>query len=166
MVRGKVLPWILEPSQSKTVGQKTSIISGVPEPARYKNGAESTVRIEAIKATLFLNQRFKSKIKNNPSKMPIIILGNLIAKGLSPRKWTEIFCKAWYGRSVMSPLDNVPWPSIEESTTEDISFFDRPLGLMVGIINSNPIKASPNNRYPITKRCLYKKSLEITSFFT
>ncbi len=33
MGRGEFLPWIFEPSQSKRVGQKTSMMSGVPELA-------------------------------------------------------------------------------------------------------------------------------------
>ena len=73
------LPLILEPSQSSNVGQKTNMISGVPLPARKRNGADKTVSTEAIIATLFLNQRFKSKIKSTPSNKPMIMLGSLIA---------------------------------------------------------------------------------------
>lgn len=70
---------ILEPSQSSRVGQKTNIIRGVPEPVRYRNGADKTARMEVIIATLFLNQRFRRRIKRKPRKKPKMMLGSLIA---------------------------------------------------------------------------------------
>ena len=76
---GVFSPWILLPSHNKRVGQNTSMMSGVPEPARYKNGVDSTVNIEARSATLDLNQRFKRRIKRSPSPNPMIIEGSLMA---------------------------------------------------------------------------------------
>lgn len=72
-----VTPWILEPSQSKSVGQKTSIISGVPEPAKKRKEADSIARIEASRATLVLNQRLSNRISNRPSINPMTMLGSL-----------------------------------------------------------------------------------------
>ena len=72
------LPLILEPSQRSNVGQKTSMINGVPFPARNKNGADKTVKIEAIMATLFLNQRLSKRISRTPRNRAIIMLGSLI----------------------------------------------------------------------------------------
>lgn len=74
---GLVTPWILEPNQSSRVGQNTSMIKGVPDPARYKNDADKTAKIEDSSATLFLNQRLRSNINNMPSTAPIMILGSL-----------------------------------------------------------------------------------------
>lgn len=74
---GLVTPWILDPNHNNKVGQNTNIINGVPDPARYKNEADKTARIEANNATLFLNQRLSSKISNPPSMVPIMILGSL-----------------------------------------------------------------------------------------
>ena len=76
---GAVFPWIFEPSQSKRVGQNTSMINGVPEPVRYKKLEDSMVKILAIIATLFLNQRFNRTISSIPSSKPIIMLGSFIA---------------------------------------------------------------------------------------
>ena len=90
---GRFSPWIFEPSQSSSVGQKTIIISGVPEPAKNKNGVERITKQEASNDTLLLNQRFRSKIKRKPSNRPIKILGNLIAYGVKPNIKIEIFCK-------------------------------------------------------------------------
>lgn len=74
---GLVTPWILEPSHKSSVGQKTSMISGVPEPAKKRNDAERTARIEARRATLVLNQRFRSKMSKRPSTSPMTMLGSL-----------------------------------------------------------------------------------------
>ena len=76
---GLFSPCIFDPSQSSKVGQNTIMISGVPLPAKNKNGVESTTREDARSDTLFLNQRFKSNISSTPSNNPMIILGNLIA---------------------------------------------------------------------------------------
>lgn len=73
---GLVTPWIFDPNQSNRVGQKTSIIRGVPEPAKYRKEAESTARMEASKATLVLNQRFSRRISNTPKQTPMIMLGS------------------------------------------------------------------------------------------
>lgn len=128
-----VFPLILEPSQRSKVGQKTSIISGMPEPARYRNGAESTTRIEAMIATLFLNQRFSSKIINTPRARLITILGSLMAYSVNPKKEMETCCKAWYGKSTMFPSVIDCQVSACESTADDISASERPSGLMSGI---------------------------------
>ena len=83
----------MEPSHKSKVGQKTSIMSGVPEPAKNKNGVDKIIKQEASSETLFLNQRFKSKIKNNPKNNPITMLGNLTAYGDNPKNKIENFCK-------------------------------------------------------------------------
>ena len=75
---GRFSPWIFEPSQRSKVGQKISIISGVPEPAKKRNGVDNMMRHEASKETLFLNQRFNNRMSKNPSAKPIMILGSLI----------------------------------------------------------------------------------------
>lgn len=49
---GLFSPWILEPSQRSRVGQRTSIIKGVPEPAKNKNGVDNITKQEASKDTL------------------------------------------------------------------------------------------------------------------
>lgn len=69
------------------------MISGVPLPAKNRNGVESTTRQDASSDTLLLNQRFRSKIRKKPSSKPIKILGNLIAYGESPKIKMESFCK-------------------------------------------------------------------------
>lgn len=74
---GRFSPWIFEPSQRRSVGQKTSIISGVPEPAKKRNGVDNMIRHEASKDTLFLNQRFSNKMNRNPNTNPMIMLGSL-----------------------------------------------------------------------------------------
>ena len=76
---GRFSPWILEPSQSRSVGQKTNIISGVPEPARKRKGVESVIKVEASNETLLLNHLFSSKMNKNPNIKPIMMLGNLMA---------------------------------------------------------------------------------------
>lgn len=75
---GRFSPWIFEPSQSKSVGQKTSIINGVPEPARKRKGVERVIKVEARSETLLLNHLFSSNINKNPNIKPIMMLGNLI----------------------------------------------------------------------------------------
>ena len=89
---GRFSPWIFEPSHSKSVGQNTIMINGVPEPAKNKNGVESTTSPDASKETLFLNQRFSRSINKKPSIKPIIILGSLIAKAVKPKIIIENFC--------------------------------------------------------------------------
>ena len=75
---GRFSPWIFEPSQRSSVGQNTSIIRGVPLPAKNKNGVDSTTRQDARSDTLFLNQRLRRSISKIPSTSPIIMLGSLI----------------------------------------------------------------------------------------
>ena len=94
----------MEPSQSNRTGQKTIIINGVPEPARKRNGVESVIKIDAKSETLFLNQRFKIKIKSNPSNNPIMMLGNLMANGVRPRMEMDTFWSRRYGKLIRSPL--------------------------------------------------------------
>ena len=65
----------MEPSQSSKVGQKTTIIRGVPLLTRKRKFEERTAIILAIMAVLFLNQRFKRRIRKRPRKPPIMILG-------------------------------------------------------------------------------------------
>ena len=67
------------------------MISGVPEPARYRNGIERIDRMLARRATLLLNQRFKSKTNKKPSPAAIMMLGNLIAKGVKPKERIDSF---------------------------------------------------------------------------
>jgi hypothetical protein len=55
------------------------MMSGVPEPARYKNGVERTVTTDARSATLLLNQRLRRRIIRRPRPRPMIIDGSLIA---------------------------------------------------------------------------------------
>ena len=76
---GRFSPWILDPSHKRRVGQKTIMMSGVPDPARNKNGVDKTIRHEAMSETLLLNHLLSSNIKSKPSTSPIIILGSLIA---------------------------------------------------------------------------------------
>ena len=75
---GRFSPWIFDPNQSKSVGQNTSMISGVPDPAKNKNGVDKTIRHDANKDTLLLNQRLSNNINKNPSSSPTKILGNFI----------------------------------------------------------------------------------------
>ena len=72
-------PWILEPSQRRRVGQKTNMIWGVPDPERSRKGGDKTVIMEAMMATLFLNQRFKRRMSKMARRQPRIILGSLMA---------------------------------------------------------------------------------------
>ena len=76
---GRFSPWILEPSQSSSVGQKTIMISGVPEPAKNRNGVDKIIKIEASKDTLLLNHRFKRSTRSKPKSSPTIMLGSLMA---------------------------------------------------------------------------------------
>ena len=88
---GRFSPWIFEPSQSSNVGQNTSIIKGVPEPARNRNGVDRIIKQDASKDTLFLNQRFRSRINRNPNTNPAKILGSLIANGVKPNITIDSF---------------------------------------------------------------------------
>ena len=49
------------------------------------------VRMEESKATLFLNQRFKSKTKRSPKRMAMMIEGSLMAMALKPKIKIETF---------------------------------------------------------------------------
>ena len=102
---GLFSPWILEPSQSSNVGQNKIIINGVPEPVKNKNGVDNTTKHDAKSETLFLNQRFRSKIKSKPKNRPTITLGNLIAYGASPKIIIDNFCSTLYGKSTKFPVD-------------------------------------------------------------
>ena len=89
--RGRFSPWILEPSHKSSVGQNTSIISGVPLPAKYKNGVDSTIKHDASSETLLLNHRLSNKINKKPSNSPIIALGSFIAYGVRPNNIIDTF---------------------------------------------------------------------------
>lgn len=101
---GRFSPWILEPNHSKSVGQKTIIINGVPEPAKNKKGVDRIIKHEAKSETLLLNHLLSSNINKNPNKSPTMILGSLIVKGDSPQKVIEYFCSIRYGKSTISPF--------------------------------------------------------------
>ena len=101
---GLFSPWIFEPSQSKSVGQNTIIISGVPFPAKNKNGVDKTTRQDARSDTLLLNQRFSKRISSKPRNRPTMILGSLIAYGVKPNSMIDTFCSARYGISTKSPF--------------------------------------------------------------
>ena len=75
---GRFSPWIFDPNHNSSVGQKTNMMRGVPEPAKNRKGVESTIKQEVSSETLVLNQRFSSRINSTPSKSPIRILGSLI----------------------------------------------------------------------------------------
>lgn len=141
---GRLTPWIFEPSQSRNVGQKTIIISGVPVPARYRNGVERITRIDASKLTLFLNQRFKSKINKKPSNKPIMMLGSLMAYALSPKNMIENFWSKRYGKSTKSPLKTASGSRLTELTADSISAFERPFGDKSGKPKRRPMKARPS----------------------
>ena len=76
---GLFSPWIFEPSHNNRVGQKTNMMSGVPDPAKNKNGVDKTTKQDASRETLLLNQRFKREIIRSPNNSPINTLGNLMA---------------------------------------------------------------------------------------
>lgn len=102
---GLFSPWILEPSQSSNVGQNRIIINGVPEPVKNRNGVDNTTKHDAKSETLFLNQRFKSRIKSRPKAKPTIILGSLSAYGVNPKIIIDSFCNTLYGKSTKFPVD-------------------------------------------------------------
>lgn len=79
-------PWIFEPSHNNNVGQKTTMMSGVPVPARWRNGIERTVIMLARSATLLLNQRFSNRIIKKPRAIATMMLGNLIANVVIPNE--------------------------------------------------------------------------------
>ena len=76
---GLFSPWILEPSQSNSVGQNTSMISGVPLPAKNRNGVDSIIKHDARSDTLLLNHRFSRSINKKPKSNPMMMLGSLMA---------------------------------------------------------------------------------------
>lgn len=88
---GLFSPWIFDPSQSKSVGQNTIIMSGVPFPARNKNGVDKTTRQDARSDTLLLNQRLSRRISSKPRIRPTKILGSFIAYGVKPNNIMETF---------------------------------------------------------------------------
>jgi hypothetical protein len=67
-------------------------MSGVPFPARNKNGVDKTTRQDARSDTLLLNHLLSNSIKSSPKIRPTIILGSLIAKLESPNHMIEYFC--------------------------------------------------------------------------
>lgn len=77
--RGRFSPCIFDPSHSNKVGQNTIIISGVPLPAKNRNGVDNTIKHDASSDTLLLNQRLSSRINSNPNSRPMIMLGSFIA---------------------------------------------------------------------------------------
>ena len=163
---GRFSPWILEPSHKSSVGQKTSIISGVPEPARKRNGVESITREEARRETLFLNQRFNNNISRKPKNRPMMMLGSLTVYGVRPNTKMDSFCMSRYGKSTRSPLMMPSLPSKYEFVADCISASDKPVWAIIGIPKSIAINAAPSNTYPIANLCLYSHSREITIFFT
>ena len=141
---GRFSPWILEPSQSSKVGQKTIIISGVPEPAINKNGVDRTIKMEARSETLLLNQRFRSKINSSPKARPTSTLGNLMAYGVKPKMRIEIFCKSLYGRSTRSPFSGASIFKLYELVADSISAAESPCCAESGNKNSIATKAAPS----------------------
>ena len=89
--RGFLSPWIFDPSHRRRLGQKTTIISGVPELAKNRKGIERIVRMLARSATLLLNQRFKSKTSKKPRAVAIRMLGSLMANVVKPKIRIESF---------------------------------------------------------------------------
>lgn len=163
---GRLSPWILDPNQSSKVGQNTNMIRGVPEPAKNRNGVESTTKHEASSETLFLNHRFSSKIKRIPSSNPIIILGSLIEYGVNPKNLIEVFCNNLYGKSTKLPSKASLTDKWYESVADCISASDRPSCAIIGKVKSRATNAIIKTIYPITNLCRYRKSLEIVIFFT
>lgn len=141
---GRFSPWILEPSQSNNIGQNTSMISGVPVPISDKNNVDRVISIEASRDTLFLNQRFKIKIRRKPSNIPTIMFGNLIANGVRPKARIETFWSRRYGKLTRSPLKTVSGSSSYELTADCISASERFFWAMSGTKKRRPIKASPS----------------------
>ena len=141
---GRFSPWILEPSQSKRTGQNTNMISGVPVPINDRKIVESVIKIDASKDTLFLNQRFRIKIKRKPSKIPMIMFGSLIANGVRPKARIETFCKRRYGRSTKSPLKTASGSRLYELTADSISAVERFFWAIRGTKKSKPTKANPS----------------------
>ena len=85
LVLGLFSPWTLEPTQSKRVGQKTIMISGVPLLTRKRKLEERTVMILAMMAVLFLNQRLSKRIIKIQVIAPMITLGSIMVYGETPR---------------------------------------------------------------------------------
>ena len=106
--RGLLSPWILDPSHKSSVGQNTSIISGVPLPAKNRNGVDNIIRHDAKSDTLLLNHRFSRSINKKPKSSPMMMLGSLIAYGDKPNITIENFCNNLYGKSTISPF-NMPF---------------------------------------------------------
>ena len=119
-------------------------MSGVPFPARNKNGVDKTTRIDARRDTLLLNQRFNRRIKRSPSAKPTMILGNLIAYGVKPNSIMETFWRARYGKSTMSPLNGASNSSEYEFVAEFISASESPVCANSGKRKSKKIKAAPS----------------------
>ena len=89
---GLFSPCILDPSHSNKVGQNTTIIRGVPDPAKNKKGVERMIKHDDKRETLLLNHRFKRRISINPNNNPTMILGSLTLKVESPKNIIENFC--------------------------------------------------------------------------
>jgi hypothetical protein len=123
---GLFSPWIFEPSQRRSVGQNTSIIRGVPEPAKNRNGVERITKNDAMSDTLFLNQRLRRSTNKKPRSRPIRMLGSLIAYGVSPKIITEIFWSTRYGKSTRSPFSGASMLRATELVVDSISASDKP----------------------------------------
>lgn len=67
----------------------------MPEPARYRNGTERTVRILDRSATFDLNQRFRSRIKSRPRATEINIEGSFIEYMFMPKIRIQSFWRMW-----------------------------------------------------------------------
>ena len=82
---------ILAPSQRMRVSQNKYIIIGVPEPAKNKNMGESTVMMDARRATFVLNQRLSRRMSKMPVAKPRMIDGSLMLYRERPKMETESF---------------------------------------------------------------------------
>jgi len=102
--RGRFSPCIFDPNHNNKVGQNTTIINGVPDPAKNKKGVDSTIKHDASSETLLLNQRLSSSINRNPNSNPTITLGNFMLYVDKPNMTTENFCNSLYGKSTKSPF--------------------------------------------------------------
>lgn len=98
-----LFPTILEPSHKSKESQKIYMIVGVPEVARNRKAALSTVRTEPNIATSDLNQRLMSNTMRSAVKTPIIIDGSLMEIRFRPKRLRLSFCRRWYGRSIIFP---------------------------------------------------------------
>ena len=96
-------PTIFEPDQRMSASQKIYIMAGVPLVARNKKAVERVVRMDAMIATSFLNQRFRSKMMKNAVATAMIMDGSLIDSRFRPKIWRLVFCRTIYGKSTTLP---------------------------------------------------------------